>query len=412
MSKLNVSFYLKKDKQRNGESAIYAKIKLGSSISTMSTGKYISSVRWERTNMLLKAKRVDNEVSLKNYIYEIPREILAIYLKLSDKTNNICARDLKNIYLGKTNNSSNKTIIQLMTIYLNNFAKRVDKEEVSERTLEKYKGVLKIFQEFLQKKYKLEDIAIEEINNNFVYSFDDYLRYEKPNGPKLGIGKNTAVKYISNIKSMLNYSVKRSIIKYNPFNVYNEKQKEVDTVFLSQFEIEKIQSLKFESLRLETVRDIFLFSCYTSYAPVDSMKLTVNNLEIDASGDCWIRTTRQKSGVKSDIVALPPVLKIIKKYKDDPRCKNDKRLLPNYSNQKMNEYLKEIAELAGIKKRLTWYVSRHTFATTVCLSNKIPLEVVSKMMGHKKITQTQHYAKLVDSRIKEETNKLKEIYLE
>jgi len=410
MSKLNVSFYLKNDKQRNGESAIYAKIKLGSTTSTMSTGKYLSSVRWEKTNMLLNAKRKGNEVSLKNFIYGIPREISDIYLKLSKETKNISARDLKNTYSGRTNTGARITIIKLLDSYIVNFTKRVEKDEVSVRTLEKYEGVLKIFKEFLNKKHKLKDLPFEDVDNQFVYSFDDYLRYEKPNGAKLGIGNNTTVKYISNIKSMLNYSVKRSVIKYNPFSGYDAKLDEVETVFLSQIELDKIEALKFESYRLDTVRDIFLFSCYTSYAPVDSMNLTIDNLEKDADGVSWIRTTRQKSGVKSDIVALPPVHNIIEKYKDDPRCIDEKRLLPNYSNQKMNEYLKEIAELAGIKKRLTWYVSRHTFATTVCLSNKIPLEVVSKMMGHKKITQTQHYAKLVDNRIKEESNKLKEIY--
>lgn len=410
MSKLNVSFYLKNDKQRNGESAIYAKIKLGSTTSTMSTGKYICPIRWGKTNMLQNAKRKGNEVSLKNYIYEIPRDISDIYLKLSKETKNVTARDLKNAYSGKSNNGTRITIIQLLDSYIVNFAKRVEKDEVSVRTLEKYEGVLKIFKEFLIKKYNLKDISFSKIDNEIVYSFDDYLRYEKPNGAKFGIGNNTTVKYISNIKTFLNYSVKRSIIKYNPFNAYEGKLNDVDTVFLTKLELEKIEALKFESYRLDTVRAIFLFSCYTSYAPIDSMNLTLDNLETEADGVCWIRASRQKSGVKSDIVALPPVLRIIEKYKSDPRCSDTNRLLPNYSNQKMNEYLKEIAELAGIKKRLTWYVSRHTFATTVCLSNKIPLEVVSKMMGHKKITQTQHYAKLIDDRVKEEANKLKEIY--
>jgi len=410
MSKLNVSFYLKNDKQRNGESAIYAKIKLGSTTSTMSTGKYLNSVRWEKTNMLLNAKRKGNEVSLKNYIYEIPNNISDIYLKLSKESKNISARDLKNAYSGKTNKGTRVTIIQLLNSYIANFAKRVEKGEVSGTTLEKYEGVLKIFKEFLNKVYKLKDIPFEDIDNQFVYSFDDYLRYEKPNGARLGIGNNTTVKYISNVKSFLNYSVRRGVIKYNPFSVYEGTLNEVETVFLTQVELEKIEALKFVSYRLDTVRDIFLFSCYTSYAPCDSMSLTLDNLEKDANGDYWIRTKRQKSGVKSDIVALPPILNIIEKYKNDPRCVDEKRLLPNYSNQKMNEYLKEIAELAGIKKRLTWYVSRHTFATTVCLSNKIPLEIVSSMMGHKKITQTQHYGKLVDDRIKEEANKLKGIY--
>ena len=177
MSKLNVSFYLKNDKQRNGESAIYAKIKLGSTTSTMSTGKYICPIRWEKTNMLLNAKRKGNEVSLKNFIYEIPREISDIYLKLSKETKNTSAKDLKNTYSGRTNTGARITIIKLLDSYIINFAKRVEKDEVSVRTLEKYEGVLKIFKEFLSKKYKLKDIPLEDIDNEFVYSFDDYLRY-------------------------------------------------------------------------------------------------------------------------------------------------------------------------------------------------------------------------------------------
>jgi site-specific recombinase XerD len=411
MSKLKVSFYLKNDKQKNNESAIYAKIKLGSSTSTLATGKYICPIRWKKTNMLLQAKRINTEVSLKNHIYDIPMKIADIYHNLnSNKSKILSATDLKEAYTGKTNSDGKMTLLKLFNYHNLHFKKRVEKKEVSHETLEKYERIEKIMKDFIRQKYNKKDIPIQSINSKFIYSFDDYLRYERPNGNSKGISNNTAVKYFSNIKSIMNYCIRNEYIIHNPFQLYNKKLEEVETVFLTKTELEVIEALTFSTPRLNTVRDIFLFSCYTSYAPVDAMRLTWDDIEKESDGDLWIRINRQKSGVKSDIVAIPPVIRIINKYIDDPRCVNDKRLLPNYSNQKMNEYLKEIGELAGLKKKLTWYVSRHTFGTTVCLDNNIPLEHVSKMMGHKKITQTQHYAKLLDGSIKKQANKLKEIY--
>jgi integrase len=411
MSKLKVSFYLKKDKIKNEKSAIYAKIALGRTTTTMFTGQYICPLRWKSTNMLQQAKRIPREISLKDYIYDIPTRITDEHVKLlKEGRKDMSALELKNSYLGVVKIEKSITLLDVFDIHNSNFKKRVTKQEVSDGSLEKYERVRKIIKTFLLSNYRIKDIPFNQIDNKFVFDFDEYLRYEKPNDGKRGIGNNTTVKYISNIKTMVNFSRKRGLVKSNPFDVYDKKLQEVDTVFLTQRELEKVESLIFETQRLDTVRDIFLFSCYTSYSPVDSMNLKWKNVEDDAQGDKWIRTKRQKSGVKSDIVILPPVWKIIKKYRLDPRCVDEDRLLPDYSNQKMNEYLKEIADLAGIKKRLTWYVSRHTFATTVCLSNKIPLEYVSKLMGHRNITQTQHYAKLLDSVVKTETNKLKEIY--
>ncbi len=409
MSKLTVNFYLKKDKKRNNEVAIYSKIKFGATSTTMFTGKYIAPKRWKATNMLLKANKIPKEASLKNYIYNIPMQLDDVFLKLKKEgVNVVSALQLKNAYLGK---SSQKkiTLNSLVKIHNDNFKKRVSKNEVSPRSLEKYEKVGRTIKEFIKLKYSINDIPLSEINREFVYDFDSYLRYEKPHLNKYGIGNNTTVKYISNIKTIINYSKKRGVIKSNPFDVYDKKLEKVDTVFLTKTELERIEDLNFESVRLDTVRDIFMFSCYTSYAPVDSMKLRWSNIHIDDDGDEWIRTKRQKSGVDSNIEILPPVRRIINKYKNDPRCINDNRLLPNYSNQKMNEYLKEIGDLAKINKKLTWYVSRHTFATTICLGNDVPLEYVSKLMGHRTTKQTQHYAKLQDKDIKRQTTRLKKI---
>jgi integrase len=415
MKKLTTSFYLKGDKLRNGESAIYIKINVGSSSSTMSTGHYIKQERWKETNMLLTAKKISREISLKNFIYEIPSKLDVIYLELMrlypDKI--IDAKDVKDTFLGKSIVEEKKkiTLIDVANYHINHFLKRVEKAEVTDGTEKKYKRVVRIFQDFLEYKKMGNNVNIEDMADILILDFDDYLRYERPNGKeKKGVVNNTAVKYIRNLKTIFNFCLKRKYITSNPFDVYETKLEEVETVFLTPPEFKKINDVVLSSKKLETVRDIFLFSCYTSYAPCDAMNLTINNIDLDMDGEQWIRTKRQKSGVKSDIIILPPVLEIINKYKNDPRCIESGRLLPKYSNQKINEYLKEIADLAGIRKHLTWYVSRHTFATTVCLSNKMPLEYISACMGHKKITQTQHYAKLLDGALKTETLKLKQIY--
>jgi site-specific recombinase XerD len=411
MKKLRVNFYLKADKSKNGLAPIYAKIKLGNESTTLFTGKYISVERWNSTNSLLNAKKAVQEVSLKNYIYEIPRQIENSYLHLlKDSSAEVSLETLKNHYLGLTPKTEKTTFRKVAEFHNHHFKKRIEKGEVTYSTLEKYERVIRIFEDFTTLKYKNNSVFIEDMDEQFIYAFDDYLRYERPNGKEMGVCNNTAVKYFRNINTIMKYGLKRGIVKNNPFSVYDETLEEVDTVFLTQEELKLMENAVLPSEKLKSVRDIFLFSCYTSYAPVDAMKLTVDNIDKDSEGVEWIRTKRQKSGVKSDIPMLPPVKAIINKYKFDPRCIDENRLLPKYSNQKVNEYLKELALVCGIKKHLTWYVSRHTFATTVCLGNKVPLEYITRMMGQRKTTQTQHYAKLIDAVLKTETNKLAVIY--
>jgi len=156
---------------------------------------------------------------------------------------------------------------------------------------------------------------------------------------------------------------------------------------------------------LERVKDVFLFSCYTGYAPVDACNLTSSNIFQDSSDALWIMTNRAKTAIRANVPILPPTLKIINKYKQ-----LQIGLIPQISNQKMNAYLKEIADLCGITKNLTWYVARHTFATTVTLGNGVRIENVSSMMGHTNIKQTQHYAKVLDVNVMEDMTKLKQKY--
>jgi integrase len=191
------------------------------------------------------------------------------------------------------------------------------------------------------------------------------------------------------------------IIEKNPFNSYSGKIKVTEATFLTQEELERIENKTFSVDRLERVKDIFLFSCYTGYAPIDALQLTRKNIIQDGDKNLWIKTNRQKTGTKANVPILPPVLKILSKY----QFEGDK-LLPRISNQKMNAYLKEIADIIGLDKNLTWYVARHTFATTVTLGNGIKIENVSAMLGHTTIRQTQHYAKVLDQNVGLDMQKL------
>ena len=150
------------------------------------------------------------------------------------------------------------------------------------------------------------------------------------------------------------------------------------------------------------VRDIFVFSCFTGLAYVDVKNLTTNNINYGIDGEKWIFTHRQKTESASKIPLLPIPEMIVEKYKDHPQCSNQNKVLPILTNQRMNSYLKEIAAACNINKELTFHIARHTFATTVTLTNGVPIESVSKMLGHKNLKTTQHYAKILDRKVSED----------
>ncbi len=194
----------------------------------------------------------------------------------------------------------------------------------------------------------------------------------------------------------------------NPFANYKSKVKEVERVYLTEEEIQSIIGKDFKTDRLSLVRDIFLFSCFTGLAYIDVKNLTKSHISFGIDGEKWIFTHRQKTESGSKIPILPVTQMIIDKYENHPQCINEGKLLPILSNQKMNAYLKEIAGVCEIEKELTFHIARHTFATTVTLTNGVPIESVSKMLGHKNLRTTQHYAKVLDRKVSEDMKILKD----
>lgn len=184
-------------------------------------------------------------------------------------------------------------------------------------------------------------------------------------------------------------------------------KREVERPFLTEDELIRIAEKQFIMPRMSQVRDIFVFCCYTSLAYADVKKLTADEITIGIDGDKWIWTSRQKTDTATRIPLLPPALEILDRYKENPQSLSKGRLLPVLSNQKMNSYLKEIADACEIKKKMTFHTARHTFATTVTLANDVPMETVSKLLGHRNLKTTQHYGKILDLKVSQDMGMLR-----
>jgi integrase len=398
--------YIKKDKVKsNGSCPIYIKVIFNRKSITISTGKSITEERWRETDNLRRLLRQDKERVLKEFLDLYILKIERIDNQLEKYQETITIAEFKLKILGKEAEDLKPNLIAIIEVHNLHFAKLVAIGERSRASLQKYSRVKDLIRLFNLKTFGHENIQIERINSAYIYNLESYLKFESEFKGKLGIKNNSVVKYFKNLKTICNYAIKMEFIDKNPFNAYGGKIKVIEATYLTEEELERIEIKQFKIDRLERVKDIFLFSCYTGYAPVDALKLTRKNIIQDADKNLWIKTNRQKTGTKANVPVLPQVLKIINKYQFDSDS-----LLPKISNQKMNAYLKEIAEIIGIDKNLTWYVARHTFATTVTLGNGIKIENVSSMLGHTTIKQTQHYAKVLDASVSEDMQKLMKKY--
>lgn len=219
------------------------------------------------------------------------------------------------------------------------------------------------------------------------------------------------MKYLTNFRKIINLAVVNEWVDRDPFAKFKGSKQEVKRDFLIEEELDRISQKSFAAQRLNLVKDTFLFCCYTGLAYVDVAKLSASNISTGIDGEQWLFVDRQKTGSSSHVPLLPPALAIIAKYRDHPEAVNKGLLLPVISNQKLNAYLKEIADICGINKHLTFHVARHTFATTVTLTNGIPIESVSSMLGHKSIKTTQIYAKVVQKKVSEDMKILRGKYI-
>jgi site-specific recombinase XerD len=377
---------------KNGLLPIYQRITINGSRIELSTSRTVEKAKWNTAAGKVKgnseeARLINSHLDLlKHNVYETEKWLL-------NNGHEINAQTLKNKLTGIDENQR-----MLLTIFEDHNKRMKDLigKEFSINTHKKYLTAISHTREFLKSQYRVNDIAISKVDIAFVNDFDFYLRNNK------NCNNNSTIKYIRNFGKIIKQSYVNGWLEKDPFLSYKGKVREVERVYLSQEEIETIINKELAIKRLELVRDMFVFSCFTGLAYIDVFNLSKANIIIGIDGEKWISTHRQKTESASKIPILAVTQMIINKYENHPQCLSNNKLLPILSNQKMNAYLKELADLCNINKELTFHIARHTFATTVTLTNGVPIESVSKMLGHKDLRTTQHYAKVLDKKVSED----------
>lgn len=393
-----ILFWIVKARIKNGKAPIFARITVNGKRYEVSTHKTVSPVEWD-AKMQVCAGRGSEAKELNNQLAVIKAKLISCYNKLEANGATITAEAIKRAFTGVAEKP--RMLLEIITQH-NADIKTLIGHEYSRATWVKYETTKKHVQDFLLSKYKNRDIDLRSLNIEFISDFEFYLKAER----KIDI--NTNAKYIKNLKKIINECVAKNWLTKHPFLGYKLKTKKTERPFLTDLELRKIEEKEFPIERLAQIRDMFVFSCYTGLSFIDVANLTNENVSIGIDGEKWIFTTRQKTNIASRIPLLPPALAIIEKYKDHPHSNNKMKLLPIPSNQKVNAYLKEIATICEINKDLTFHVARHTFATTVTLTNGVPIESVSKMLGHKKLQTTQLYAKILDKKVSADMQMLRD----
>jgi len=396
---VSILFYIKRAKVNNlGVCPIYARVTINAKRFEFSTNKYINPEKW--TSEGTKVKGTSEEArTINSHLDYLKNQVLEAEKRLFKKDIPVSTENLKNELFGLA--ETKRMLVPIFQDH-NNKIKELVGKEYAPGTLERYTTSLKHTIEFMQWKYNISDIDITKIDHAFITDYEFWLRSVR------NCANNTAVKYIKNFNKIIKICLANDWLDKNPFANYKSKVKEVERVYLSEVEIQSIIEKEFKTERLSLVRDIFLFSCFTGLAYIDVKNLTKSHISFGIDGEKWIFTHRQKTESASKIPILPVTQMIIDKYENHPQSNNQEKLLPILSNQKMNAYLKEIAAVCEIEKELTFHIARHTFATTVTLTNGVPIESVSKMLGHKNLRTTQHYAKVLDRKVSEDMKILKD----
>jgi len=380
--------------------AIYMRITVNGKRADMSAGRECDPAKWNsQAGRAIGTK--EETRALNNYLDSLQTKVRNAHQTLIDTKQRITTESLQNQFNGKAEKS--RYLMQLFTEH-NAKVKALIGNGFEANTLKGYNTSEKHLTAFLQKEYGKTDIEISQLDYAFITGFEFYLKAEcKCSGV-------SAAKYIKHLKKIVNHCIANSWLTINPFINYKSTAKAKERTYLTQPELDSIANKKLSIERLQQVRDIFVFCCYTGLSYADVKKLKRSEIAIGMDGERWIFTSRQKTDTSSRIPILPVALEILDRYQDHPQCENKGLLLPVLSNQKMNAYLKEIADLSDIVKHLTFHLARHTFATTVTLSNNVPIETVSKMLGHTNIKTTQHYAKVLDLKVSNDMAQLKKKY--
>lgn len=398
-SSFSILFWVNLSRTKNGEASLYARITVNGKRAAISLNRKVLITDWDSDRNRAKGTGQKSRI-LNTYLDETYNQLFQAYQDLKSEHKQITARSIKARFLGL--DEINRSVMDIISYHNEDM-----KGKLKWGTQKNYFTTQRYISNFILKAYNSTDMFLKELDYDFIIRFEKYLRAYIPQDHHKKMGNNTVMKHIERLRKLINLSFKLGWMVSDPFANFHAKFIKTERGFLSLLELQEIEKKNFTIPRLQLVRDLFVFSCYTSLSYIDAINLSAENIRIGIDGELWIYYNREKTTKPIHIPLLPKALDIIEKYKDNSKAILQGRVFPKISNQKLNTYLKEIADVCGIEKNLTFHIARHTFATTVTLSNGMPIETVSKLLGHSKIATTQIYAKVIERKVSDDMNRLR-----
>ncbi len=397
----SVTFFLLKSRPlANGELPIYVSLYYMGKQVHFSCKKSVALHNWDLNKCTVKSSYREG-IELNADLNFIKESVYNLYFTLVDLQIPITAQKIKERFLHADNDvCMNKNIgfVSYFQRYLENVKSKIN-IDYTEGTYKKYRTTFNHVKTFIQLKQREDDIPFALLTPTIINSLQDYIRVDKK------CSHNSTIKYMKNIKKVTTMALNEGLMDKNPFRGIRFKFEDTDTTYLDENELRLLEDQSFANYTLSNVRDIFVFCCYTGLAYIDVVELNASHIFED-KGRLYINKRRKKTKQMSTIPIFKPALKIIEKYEDHPLARINKVIIPVLSNQKMNQYLKQIAEMCDIRKNLTTHVARHTFATTVTLANGISKDVVAKMLGHSSTRMTDRYARVTNDLVLKSTRDL------
>lgn len=387
-----VLFFLKKTRLlKNGEASVCMRITVNGTRVENNIRKSIDPALWSQAKETARGKS-RRACDLNTYIEEARIKLYQIFCELEQQNRPVTAHLLQELFFGQEKPEEVRTLLGTMQEH-NDQCRVLVGTDYALITVRRYESCRRYLAELIRQRYGKEDLPLAEVNGELVRAFAFYLKTEK------GCQQNTVIRYMKCLKKITNLARANDWMAKDPFLGIRFHEKEVVREFLTMDELQTIYRKEFPLERLTLVRDVFIFAAFTGMAFIDVQQLAPEHIVRDNNGNLWIRKPRQKTKNMCNIPLLDIPQEILRKYADHPTCRKKGVLLPVPCNQKMNSYLKEIADICMIRKNLTTHCARHSYATSVCLANGVSLENVAKMLGHSNIKMTQHYARVLDSSI-------------
>ncbi len=396
-STFKVLFYLKRQAEQNGKAPIMGRITVNGTISQFSCKMSVPSKLWDTKANKASGKSMAAQC-INEKLENIKTNIGKQYQRICDRDSYVTAEKVRNAWLGF--GDGYQLLLQTFDDYLKEFSeKRVGKDR-AEGTLENYTRARRYLSAFLQYEYKLEDIPFRELKRDFIEKYVVYLSTVR------GMLPGSIITPVKKLKLMSYTAFRNGWIASDPFAGYRYKVTYRDRRFLSESELRAVMNVYVPNYKTAIVKDIFVFCCFTGLSYADVKKLSHDDIHTDERGDMWIIDHRQKTGTQFRVKLLPVAKELVERYS---RLKlPESKVFPVKDRDSMNMSLRHVARHAGLSFSPTIHEARHTFSTTVTLSQGVPLETVSKMLGHKHITTTQIYAKITNDKIGRDMDALSE----